>query len=121
MAVTFTGRAVGQFGTQEHRGYTEQADAGSYETDAGDVEVSRGLDELRKDQVVAVGAGEHEESEDADLPDAWVDEDAVDGLGGVVDVIAGVVDAAGRTILFRLVLARGRRPVYRVEEGERLR
>ena len=64
--------------------------------------MGRSLDDLGKDEGVAVGAGEQQEPEDADLPDARVDEDAVDGIGGMMDVIAFVVDAAGEPVCVRV-------------------
>src|ERR1017187_6702862 len=98
--MAFAGVSVRKLRAEKHCGQAEQADAGGYEANASNAELGRGQDQLGKDEDVAVGAGEQQEPEDADLPDAWVDEDAVDGIGRVVDMIAFVVDVADDPVAF---------------------
>ena len=99
--MTLSGRTVGQLCAEEHCGHAEEVDARCYETDSGYAQVGGCLDELGKDEDVAVGAGEQQEPECAELPDERVDENPADWIRRVMDVIAGVFDASRKPVAFR--------------------
>ena len=61
-------------GVEEHAEGPEKTEAGDDEPDEGGAEMGGALDDVGRDEGVGIAAGEHEEHEDAELPDARIDE-----------------------------------------------
>ncbi len=97
--------AVGVGGVDQHGGCAEEAKCGDDEADLRRAEMGCALDEVGSDKGVGVGGGQHEQVEEADLPDAWIEDGGAEIVaalgnrrGGERGIVVDVVDDPGALV-----------------------